>query len=775
MRFIKWFNEINKNNIALAGGKGANLGEMTQLGLPVPPGFVVTSYGYDYFLNFNRLKPKIKSILKSLKAEETRKITKASQEIKNEILTARLPEELVREIESAYEKLGKNVLVAVRSSATAEDLPEASFAGQQATFLNIKGAKNVTKAVLRCFASLFEPRAIFYRIQNNFDHLKVKIAVPVQQMVQSEKSGVMFTIEPLTSDKSKITIEAGYGLGEAIVSGSITPDRYLVEKKTLKIVSKDIQKQNWQIKGGGGKNKHVSVPKRLQEVPKLSDSEIIDLAKIALFVENHYKYPQDIEWAIADKKIWILQTRPITTIAKTSSLVPATRIKEAEPLKKGEILLKGLGASLGLASGPVRIISGPTQEIEQGEVLVAEMTNPSYVPLMKKAVAIVTDTGGQTSHAAIVSRELGIPCVVGTGKATSILKNGQMVTVDGSLGVVYKGVVKTKTVKPTMDIGQTKRPGDLETAPITATKIYVNLGEPSIATAVAQEPCDGVGLLRAEFMIAEIGEHPAYMVKQGKGREFTKKIAEGIRMIAKAFYPRPVVYRATDFKTNEYKNLKGGEEFEQEEANPMLGIRGAFRYIINPELFKLELQALKIVREQAGFNNVWLMIPFVRTISELEKIHEILNEEGMVRTHDFKLWMMVEVPSNVFLIDKFCQAGIDGVSIGSNDLTQLILGVDRDNEKLAAEFNERNEAVVLAIKKVIETCRKFNISSSICGQAPSVYPEFTEMLVEAGITSISVNPDVIVETKKLVASIERKILLDKIKEIEGLKEEPTNL
>jgi pyruvate,water dikinase len=382
---------------------------------------------------------------------------------------------------------------------------------------------------------------------------------------------------------------------------------------------------------------------------------------------------------------------------------------------------------------------------------------------MKKVVAVVTDTGGSTSHAAIVSRELGIPCVVGTGRATSVLKNGQMVTVDGEQGVVYKGLQPQTTQKKTETTEK-----KTEVAPVTATKIYVNLGEPSISSEVAKEPCDGVGLLRAEFMIAEIGEHPKYMISQGRGKEFAKKLSEGIKTIAQAFYPRPVVYRATDFKTNEYKGLKGGEKYEPTESNPMLGFRGAFRYIAEPEVFKLELWALRRVREQFGFNNLWLMIPFVRTVEELQKIQAILEEEGMVQTHDFKLWMMVEVPSNVFLIDKFCTSGIDGVSIGSNDLTQLILGVDRDNEKLAGEFNERNEAVTMAIKHVIETCRKYNVTSSLCGQAPSVYPEFVELLVEAGITSISVNPDAIFETKKLVASIEKRILLDKIKEIEGL-------
>lgn len=766
MKFIKWFKEINKKDIPKAGGKGANLGELVKIGLPVPPGFVITSSAYDLFLKKHQLIPKIKKYLNGLKPEETKKIAVASKKIKEELLSSSLPQEIIKEVSAAYEKLGKDVLVAIRSSATAEDLPTASFAGQQATFLNIKGARNVTKAVLKCFASLFEPRAIFYRLQNNFDHLKVKIAVPIQVMVQSEKSGVIFTVDPLTSDKTRITIEAGYGLGEAIVSGSITPDRYLVDKKELKILGREIQKQKWQIKRAGNKNKHIQISKRLQEAQKISDQEILELAELAKKIESHYKHPQDIEWAIESNKVWLLQTRPVTALKRPSTITETVGEKKLDK----KMLLKGLGASIGIASGPVVIIYKPSEidKIKQGDILVAEMTNPSYVPAMKKAKAIVTDTGGQTSHAAIVSRELGIPCVVGTGQATSTLKNGQMITVNGLTGEIYKGIIEVMKEEGMKKEIESRK---AETAPITATKIYVNLGEPSLAQEVAKEPVDGVGLLRAEFMIAEIGEHPRYMANQGKGKEFAKKLSDGIKTIASAFHPRPIVYRATDFKTNEYKNLKGGEKFEPNEANPMLGYRGASRYILEPDLFKLELWALRRAQEQFGLNNIWLMIPFVRTVSEIEKITEIMAKQGMYRTGDFKLWMMVEVPSNVFMIEEFCKAGIDGVSIGSNDLTQLILGIDRDNEKLASEFDERNEAVLRAIKTVIKTCRKHHITSSICGQAPSVYPEYVEMLVEAGITSISVNPDAIYETRKLVSSVEKKVLLDKIKEIEGLSEE----
>ena len=789
MKYIKWFREISKKDIGLVGGKGANLGEMTKMRLPVPPGFVVTSRAYDFFLKENNLTPIIKETLKGLSEEDTAKISRAAKKIQNAIQKSKMPALLSEEIENAYKKLGRNTFVAIRSSATAEDLPTASFAGQQATFLNIKGADNVVRAVQKCFASLFEPRAIYYRIKNKFDHMKVKLAAPVQEMVQSEKSGIMFSLDPLMSNKTKIVIEAGYGLGEAVVSGSITPDRYVLDKKNLQIVGREIHKQTWAIKKVDGSNKHITVAKNEQEKQKIKDDEIINLARYAIKIEKHYKTPQDMEWALAAGKLYFVQTRPVTTIKKE------LRIKNyfEQSEKKGseeqgdegsyelrekptsEILVKGLGASIGSASGPVCLIKKPGEKFEKGQVLVTEFTNPSFVPLMQKAVAIVTDTGGSTSHAAIVSREMGIPCVVGAGDATHKLKNGQMVTVDGAHGVVYKGEIQNSNLKMQNDneklkINSAENILQKTEAPITATKVYVNLAEPQIAGEVAKEPCDGVGLLRAEFMIAGIGEHPRAMVKKGKGKEFAKQLSEGIKQIAQAFHPRPVVYRATDFKTNEYSQLPGGKEFEPEEENPMLGYRGAFRYIKEPDIFSLELWALRRVRDQFGLNNVWLMIPFVRTVEELEKVQELIHKDGILHTHDFKLWMMVEVPSNVFLIDKFCECGIDGVSLGTNDLTQLILGVDRDSKIMAEEFDERNEAVILAVKKVIESCRRHNLSVSVCGQAPSVYPEFSQMLVESGITSVSVNPDKILDTKKLIASIEKRILLDKVKEIEGLNE-----
>jgi len=781
MKSILWFSEISKDDIPKVGGKGANLGELTKAGLPVPPGFCVTAEAYYYFLEKNNLQEKIEKTLSGLDVTDTKALNESANKVKNLIAKSKIPKDIQNEIKKSYECLGegKDIYVACRSSATAEDLPDASFAGQQATFLNVAGIGEVLKSVLGCWVSLFEPRAIFYREEKGFDHFKVGIAVPVQKMVQSEKSGVMFTIDPVSNDQSKITIEAGYGLGELVVLGAITPDRYWIDKKSLKILDKEINKQEWMLaRGEKGKGKKVKIqdageeginvkldiPKDKQEKQKLTDKEIIELAKLGKRIEEHYGFPQDTEWAFEGEKVYMLQSRPVTTIAMTKS-----KKKQGLATKK-EIIVSGAAASFGQASGPVIVIpeAKDSDKVKKGNVLVTEMTTPDFVPAMKKAAAIVTDTGGRTCHAAIVSRELGIPCVVGTGDATKKLKNGQIVTVDGAKGAVYEGEIEMLKLesKEAPKTGQM-----IESAPVTATKIYVNLAEPERAAEVAQKPVDGVGLLRAEFMIAEMGEHPRKMMEEGRSDEFRDKLAEGLSTFASAFNPRPVIYRATDFKTNEYRNLVGGDKFEPKEENPMIGYRGCFRYIKEPDLFKLEVAAIKKVREEQGFKNLHLMIPFVRTIDELVKVKKLLAADGLEQGNDFKLWIMVEVPSTVILIDEFCQLGIDGVSIGSNDLTQLTLGVDRDNATLAEEFDERNEAVLLSIKRVIEHCQAHKVTVSICGQAPSVYPEITEFLIEAGVTSISVNPDVIEQTRRLVASVEQKILLKKLEEVEEIEKE----
>jgi pyruvate,water dikinase len=771
-KLIVWFSDTTKGDVAIVGGKGANLGEMFRAGIPVPDGFIVTAFAYFSFLKEARLADLIRKALSGLNPEETKRLNAVANEIQRRILAAPMSREAINAILNAYEELSekigtKNPRVAVRSSATAEDLPEASFAGQQATFLNVRGGKEVVNSVRRAWASLFEPRAIYYRQINKFDHLKVGIAVPVQQMVQSDKSGIMFTVDPVTGDKSKVVIEGGWGLGEAIVSGSVTPDRYLVDKETFSIVRREVHTQSWKISLVGDSDRHVKLSESIGSKQKLSDHEIIELAKLGLKLEEHYGFPQDVEWAIEEGKVYIVQTRPVTTLRKAS--IPVETGKPVSKMETGHAapMLKGIAASIGISAGPVKIIHKVSEigKIEVGDVLVTEMTNPSFVPAMRRAAAIVTDSGGQTSHAAIVSRELGIPAVVGTGKATSVLKAGMVITVDGAQGVVYKGDLRKTGGLPTPTLDRSVSASEqrvTQEVPVTATKIYVNLGEPFLAEKIAQEPVDGVGLLRAEFMIASLGYHPRYLVKKGQSKKYVDGLADGVETIARAFHPRPVIYRATDFKTNEYKNLKGGEKYEPHEENPMLGYRGAFRYIKEPDLFKLELDAILKVRDKLDLKNVHVMIPFVRTLEEFEQIREMMRMHGLKQNADFKLWIMVEVPSVVMMIEEFCETGIDGISFGSNDLTQLILGTDRDNQTLASEFDERHPTVIEAMRHVTEVCRKYGVTSSICGQAPSEYPEIVEKLIEFGITSLSVNPDAIVPVRRLAASIERKLLLRKI-------------
>ncbi len=783
-KYIKWFEELEKKDVAIAGGKGANLGEMRNAGFPIPPGFVVTSNAYFRHLEVNGLKKKIKDILYGLDVNDVDKLNEASERIKMLILGGTFPDDVKEEIISAYRDLanivGEEPFVAVRSSATAEDLPEASFAGQQKTFLNVKGEGELIQAVKEDWASLFEPRAIFYREENNFDHLKVGLAAVVQKMVNSEVSGVMFSVDPVSEDRNTIVIEAAYGLGEYVVSGTVTPDTYKVDKETLEIKEKYISTQEIMlIRDENGENLSIPVKEEIKKKQKLEDKYIVGLAKIAKQIENHYKFPQDMEWALEKGKLYIVQSRPITTLKeKTSSSVSPekTSMDESEETEsKAEPILRGLPASPGVAVGKVKVvldIRKDLNKVKQGDILVTKMTTPDAVPAMKKASAIITDEGGMTSHAAIVSRELGIPCIVGTEKATSLLKDGMIVTVDSSKGVVYKGNVAKAHPKEGKEehavlVG--------EALPPTATKVYVNLAQPELADKVSKLPVDGVGLLRAEFIIAEMHKHPMKFVEEGKQQEFIDKLAEKLRIFAAAFHPRPVVYRATDFKSNEYRVLEGGEKYEPHEENPMIGFRGASRYIRQPEVFKMELMAIKKVREDYKLKNLWLMIPFVRRVGELKAIKDLMKEVGLYRTKDFKLWIMVEVPSTVILMDKFVKEGIDGVSIGSNDLTQLTLGIDRDSQILGRDFDERNEAVLRAIKRVVDVCRENGVTVSICGQAPSVYPEFTEKLVEFGVTSVSVNPDAIERVKHIISSAERRTMLDMLRKLSKTKNSENNL
>ncbi|MEW6035928.1 MAG: phosphoenolpyruvate synthase [Candidatus Micrarchaeota archaeon] len=789
MKNVMWFKELSRKSLAEAGGKGANLGEMLGNGFPIPNGFVVTAGSYYKHLDANNLREPVKRILDALDVSDNDALMKASEQIKEMIIKGSMPVDVQNDVLSSYKQLcemaGRQVYVAVRSSATAEDLPTASFAGQQSTYLNIIGPEDVVKAVKECWASLFEPRAIFYRVENKFEHMKVGLAAVVQMMVQSEKAGVVFTVDPLYQDPEIMSVETAYGLGEVVVSGQVTPDTYRVDKRDFRIIDKSVVKQPWMLIKMEGKNKRVDIKDEAQGRQKLSDTEIRDLAKICKKIEEHYEYPQDIEYAFEKDNLYIVQARPITTLADKKGLEKGTggelvkggasaQARPAAPGASGgvsgaKIIVRGLGASPGMGMGKVKIVRSAKEikNMERGDVLVTEMTTPDFVPGMKKASAIVTDTGGMTSHAAIVSRELGVPCVVGTGNATATLKDGMDISVDGSHGIIYEGLVSAPeaAAKPGA-AGAAVQAVAAAAAPITGTKIYVNLADVDQAEKVSRLPCDGVGLLRAEFMIAEIGKHPRKMLEEGKQQEFIDMLADDLRKFAAAFYPRPVVYRATDFKTNEYRNLEGGDKYEPHEENPMMGYRGASRYIREPELFKMELEAIKKVREEYHLKNLWLMIPFIRRIGELRAIKDTMEEVELYRTRDFKLWIMVEVPSTVMLIDQFCKEGIDGVSIGTNDLTQLILGIDRDNATMAKGFDERNEAVLRALKRVVTTCNKYGVTSSLCGQAPSVYPEFAEKLVEFGITSMSVNPDAVERTRKIVASAEQKIILHRLSSLQ---------
>jgi len=745
------FKDIDKNDLSLVGGKSANLGEMTKAGFPVPDGFAITVPAYDLFLKENEIAPKIYEILGSTDVNDPAQLENASKKIQRIVNSSKFPESVFKEVNKFYKKLSgrfSSALVAVRSSATAEDRPGTSFAGQQATLLNIKGEANLQVAIRECWASLFTPRSIYYRVQNKIKHEVVGISVIVQKMIQSEVSGIMFSIDPVTNLKDRIVIDAVWGLGEMIVQGSYIPDHYVVQKDTFAILSKEANTQKKLLTKRNGKTEEIDVPKKLWDKIKITDEDIIALAKLGQKLQEHYYFPQDVEWAKEKGKLYIVQTRPVTTIEKTNK---ATGNMEELKSENSAPILKGIPASPGIGTGKVRILKSPKEidKIDKGDILVAPMTSPDYVPAMKKASAIITNEGGMTSHAAIVSREMGTPCVVGTKEATKVLTDGQIVTVNGKTGEIFAGVNKVT------DGGLEKIVKSKEKELKTATKVYVNLAEPDRAKEVSKMNVDGVGLLRAEFIIADIGIHPKEAIKRKTQGLFINKLVKGLTVFCESFYPRQIVYRATDFKTNEYRSLEGGKTWEPEEPNPMLGFRGAFRYISDPEVFNLELTAIKEVRKT--FNNLHIMIPFVRSPDELRRVRRLVNAAGLFDDPNFKFWMMVEIPVNVILLEEFIKVGIDGVSIGSNDLTMLLQGTDRDNSTVASSFNEMQPEVIWALKKIIKTCNKYNITSSICGQAASTYDELVEILVKSGVTSISVNPDAVGRVRKMIYETEKNI------------------
>ena len=789
---IIWFEDLRKTDVPSVGGKNANLGEMLNAGIPVPPGFAVTAYAYKRFIEETGIANKIYEIINETvtNPNDPKQYDEASKKIRELIESTPMPKDIEKAIREAYEELCKRlnneVFVAVRSSATAEDLPDASFAGQQETYLNVKGADDVVKNTVKCWSSLFTPRAIFYRNQKGFAHEKVFISVGVQKMVNPKAAGVMFTINPVTGDPTKIVIEGNYGLGEAVVSGAVTPDDYIVDKDTLKIVDRRIAKKTVQYirDPETGKTVHVEVPEDKQEQPCLNDEEIVKLAELAKRIEKHYGKPQDIEWAI-DKdlpfpqNIFIVQSRPETVWS--TKLVKAEKPVETEALRASEelkVVVKGIAAGKrGFGVGVAKVVTNPEEAdkvMKKGDILVAEMTNPDYVPFMKIAGAIVTDKGGVTCHAAIVSRELGIPCVVGTGNATEVMQTGKEYTVDARSGVVYEGVLPTLSEQlASAAQASASTVGTVGTVaqavPVTATKIYMNLGVPEKIEDYKDLPFEGIGLMRIEFILASyIGEHPLYLIETGQSQKFIDKLAEGIATVARAIQPRPVVVRFSDFKTNEYRELKGGEKYEIVEANPMLGWRGCSRYISKwyEKAFRLECKAIRKCREEWGLKNVWVMLPVVRTVWEAKRVLEIMKEEGLERAKDFKVWFMAETPSIAILADEFSKL-CDGFSIGSNDMTQGILMIDRDSERLGqmGYFDERNPAVKRIIAHLIKVAHENGCTVSICGEGPSNLPDFAEFLVRAGIDSISVNADAVIATKKLVASVEQKIILEKLEEL----------
>jgi pyruvate,water dikinase len=775
---VLWFETLRNTDVPIVGGKNASLGEMINAGMPVPPGFAVTAYAYEKFINQTGIAKKIYEIINETVTDpnDPKQYDAASKKIRKLIEKTPMPSKIASSIKAAYKELNKRsdlkaTFVAVRSSATAEDLPGASFAGQQETFLNVKGPSELLEKVVKCWSSLFTPRAIFYRNEKGFAHEKVFISVGVQKMVDSRAAGVMFTINPVTGETDEIVIEGNYGLGETVVSGAVNPDDFVVDKSTLKIEERRIARKTVQYirDPDTGKTVHLDIPAGKQKETCISDEEIIHLSKLANLIEAHYKKAMDIEWAIDKdlsfpKNIFVVQARPETVWSAKG--MKSTQVEEGKPRTDLKITVKGLAAGKrGYGFGVAKVTLTPdeaSEKMQKGDVLVTDMTNPDFVPFMKIASAIVTDKGGITSHAAIVSRELAIPCVVGTETATEVMKTGKEYTVDSRNGIIYEGILREAT--------EATNQGAVvaEAAPVTATKIYMNLGVPEKIEDYKILPFEGIGLMRTEFILASaIGEHPLSFVDSGKSQQFVDKLAEGVATVARSIQPRPVVVRLSDFKTNEYRDLKGGDKYEIVEENPMLGWRGCSRYISKwyQKAFRLECQAIKKCRAEWGLKNVWVMLPMVRTLWEAKQVLEIMKEEGLERNRDFKVWFMAETPSIAIMAEKFSKL-VDGFSIGSNDMTQGVLMIDRDSERLGqmGYFDERDPAVKRIIAHLIKVAHENGCTVSICGEGPSNLPDFAEFLVRAGIDSISVNNDAILATKKHVASLEQKIILERLAE-----------
>ncbi|MES2359648.1 MAG: phosphoenolpyruvate synthase [Gemmatimonadota bacterium] len=767
---IRDLTDVTRADLPVVGGKGANLGEMIHVGLPVPTGFVITVDGYAHFRNASGIAGQVDALLRSVPVNDPSALQELSTRLRGLVLRAAIPDDLADSIHDAYERLSAaaqsnatgtpDVMVAVRSSATAEDTTAFSFAGMFESVLGVQGFTALADAIRVCWASTFGARVLYYRLTRGMPS-EMPVAVIVQQMIASEKSGVIFTVDPATRDATHVVIEAAWGVGEVVVGGQVTPDHYVVDKATGRVIERTTPRKDFLIEPlptGGMHQVDLSTDPRMN-APVLGDAEIAELVSLARKSETHYGAPQDMEFAIANSRIYLTQTRPITTL--TPAATPSVAATSAAPASGPAPVLHGMGASPGMGTGPVRILQAVSESaaLRPGEILVTRMTSPDWVPLMRRAAGIVTDEGGMTSHAAIVSRELGIPCVVGTRDATRILHDGMVVTVNGREGTVTEGASPPAASAP----HPTPREGAISTgasAPIvTATRLYVNLAEPERAADIAQRDVDGVGLLRAEFMMLSAldGMHPREMLARGGGDDFVRRMAEKLHLFASAFDPRPVIYRAMDFRSNEFRKLTGGAAHEPEEENPMIGYRGCFRYTREPDLFALELRALSEVRKD--FSNLHLMLPFVRTGWEMTACRALIDASPLGKDRRMQLWIMAEVPSVVSWMEDYARAGVTGVSIGSNDLTQLMLGVDRDSAMLAPFYDERDRAVLDAIHTIITRSHELGMTCSICGQAPSVHPEYAAQLVEWGIDSISVNPDAIEQTRRNIAAAEQRVIL----------------
>lgn len=762
---VLWLDTIGSDDLGSVGGKGASLGELTGAGLPVPSGFVVTAGTYRSFIEQTGIDDELFDAV-DIDPDDSSALADAEQTAEDLILETELPDDIAEGILEAYDDMdGGEAFVAVRSSATAEDLPDASFAGQQETFLNIT-REELLDRVKQCWASLFTKRAIYYREEQGFDHDRVDIAVVIQQMVDAEKSGVMFTSHPSTGD-DQIIIEAAWGLGEAVVSGSVSPDNYVVDPSTAETTTVTVaDKKVMHVKDSeSGETVEREVPDDKRTMRVLHDDEIAKLVEMGRRVEDHYGTPQDVEWAIVDNEVFMLQSRPITTIdqdtttsAESETAAEATDGSGLEQERRSEdVLLKGLGASPGVVSGPARIVTKLDQldKVGEGDIIITEMTTPDMVPAMKRAAGIITDEGGMTSHAAIVSRELGCPAVVGSSGATTQLTDGQTITIDGDKGTVREGSIEDETEREPYEDVRPQSP----VKPMTATEVKVNVSIPEAAHRAAVTGADGVGLLRLEHMILSTNKTPDRYIRDHGADEYIDEIVSGVRGVADEFYPRPVRVRSLDAPTDEFRQLEGGED-ELNEHNPMLGYRGIRRSLDQPGVFKHELEAFRRLFDM-GYDNVEIMFPLVNDVEDVHRVKTLMEEVGI--DPEKRTWgVMIETPASALCVEEMASAGISFASFGTNDLTQYTLAVDRNNENVAGRFDELHPAVLKLIGNTIEACRENDVDTSICGQAGSK-PQMVRYLVNEGVSSISANIDAVRDVQHEVKRVEQKLLLDTVR------------